>query len=830
MGETHVDSLERQLKLRLQKDIRDTTTLNILLELNKEYADINILKAYDYVNLTMEIAEHLGKRTAAGAAFNYLGQIYREQGLHALALQAYTRGYEIYKELNDTPAIVYALNDIGNIYFDRGEYELALKHYREALEMSKAVNFKHAWTLSLNNIGLTHMQRKEYKEAHKYFMQALNIRRTMNSDWLIAHSYSYLGINYQQMGEYDTALSYFRKAQDIFAAQKDESGLAATYGKIAAVYLEMKDKAKALHWFNEAASKYAESGNSRNLAHTYIQIGNIYAMDGQHREAVAYFKRAVPLAIDADQNLEEQEAYLRLSESYSKTGDYKQALYYYKRFDAVADSIYDRESTRKLINMQAQYELQEKDRELKASQNENSLKETALEADRRKIEFLFGLVMAVFIIAMLITVSYRNKLAANRSLKAKKEVIKSQKEEIEKSNEELKNAKDLAEASSLAKTEFLSRMSHEIRTPINGIIGFTDLLMQDDLPQESRSKLESIRYSANNLSVIINDILDLSKIEAGKVEFERLEFNVRQMAQELVNIASVSAQHKDIVINCNVDQKIPDRLTGDPTRLYQILLNLLNNAVKFTAKGSIKLDIDLLTRKDNRVRLQMKVSDTGIGIPADKLDSIFDNFHQAGADIHRVYGGTGLGLTIAQKLVELQGGSIKVESKPGQGSVFSFALDFDISEHQYGPNELPKQEELKDLQGMRILCVEDNLLNQMLLKQLFEKWNAEVTIAGNGEEGVTILEKASFDLVFMDLQMPVMDGHTATRIIRDSQSGVLNHEVPIVGLTADAFPETQAKVLEEGMNGLVLKPFKQEELYEAAFRFSQMYAARKQQL
>jgi PAS domain S-box-containing protein len=373
-------------------------------------------------------------------------------------------------------------------------------------------------------------------------------------------------------------------------------------------------------------------------------------------------------------------------------------------------------------------------------------------------------------------------------------------------------ARQRAEEAAQSKQIFMSTMSHEIRTPLNEVIGITNLLLQGSPREDQMDYIKTLRFSGNHLLTLVNDVLDYNKMESGKIVFEQVQFDMNDFLDEIMRSYSFRSKAKNLLFEIKKEGNVPQEVIGDQIRLNQILSNLLSNALKFTNHGGITVTIKELERKSNQSKIEFSVKDTGIGILKDKHTDIFESFTQASTDTARRFGGSGLGLAICKKLIELQGGTIKMESEPSVGSTFSFILTFTVAEKTIKDHFAEVPESFKGLEGKRILVAEDNKINFFVANKFLTGWGVIVTQAENGKLAIEELEKQDFDLILMDLHMPVMDGIEATRIIRSSEDPKIS-TIPIVALTAAIMSENHDKIDELKINDYVLKPFKPHDLF-----------------
>jgi signal transduction histidine kinase/ActR/RegA family two-component response regulator len=443
-------------------------------------------------------------------------------------------------------------------------------------------------------------------------------------------------------------------------------------------------------------------------------------------------------------------------------------------------------------------------------------------ADRWVIAAVMYLLGAYLAVTASITERLRNR--TRQAVRTARDLIgrlEQKTSALETQAAELDRARRDAEQASVAKSQFLATISHEIRTPLNGVLGTTDLLLDTPLSPSQRRYAETTHRSARSLLALVDDVLDLARIEAGRLVLQQLAFDVRALVEEAVDLMTVTARGKPVSVGCRLPEDLPARVEGDPLRLRQLLLNLLHNAVKFTDHGHVALEVRVLEETASHVRLRFEVSDTGIGIREDQLDSVFDVFTQADGSSTRRHGGSGLGLAIVRQLAELMGGHVDVQSQFGEGSLFTFEVR--LKKVAAGADEPARAPAAPSVAGRRVLLAEDDPVNQLVVTQMLEKLGCLVDLVEDGDAACRHAVHTPYDLVFMDCHMPHVDGYQATERIRQHEAASSGH-VPIVALTADALTVSRERCAASGMDDYLTKPVTFEVLRTAVERWSRQAA------
>jgi len=847
---------------KLAKLKEDTNKVNALIDLSGSYVSVNADEGIRYGTEGMSLAEKLGWEKGIAGASNSLGDNYIVKADYSTALEYYNKALKINRALNNEKGAALNLRNIGSINATKGNYATALSCFREALKIDEALEDKMSIARDLGNIGSIYQNQSNYAVALEYLLRALKLNEELHDKAGKAGILNSIGSVYISQGIFDQALDNYHKALDIVTELHDKNGIARNMKCVGNVYFSIRKYPEALECYNRAMEIHQELGDKSGIARNMGNMGNVYQEQGDYSRALMYLLRALKMneelgekypmannlgsigcmyltiardttgsirsdslipsgassnavdkkaalnlalnylirAVNIDReigNLNELQNFcMYLSQAYELSGKFKEALESYNEHILYKDSVFSVENNIKIAKLGEQREDELKQKMIEMQQ----LKIVA--AKHRKFFYIIGLAILV-VLSIGLLLRFRTARKTKYILEEKNRIIEGEKEVAD-------ILRSRAEKSEAFKRQFLTNMSHEIRTPMNAVNGMTDLLLDKNPRPEQLHYLEVISKSSDILLRLINDILDLSKIEAGKLEIESIDFSLYETINQVKETLAVSAAERGLSLIIAVDNNIPDAVTGDPYRLRQVLTNLGSNAIKFTEDGMVEITAVLQQLNSDVATILFEVTDTGIGIPAEKLKSLFDSFTQEQNADTGIYGGTGLGLAISKHLVELQGGHIQVRSMPGQGSVFSFELKLprgDVGNLQAGTKEKHTTDG-SALKGLRVLLVDDNEYNRMVASEtLLSKSDVVIDEATNGQEAINMLEQQDYDVILMDIQMPVMNGLDATRYIRSKLPAPKN-ATPIIALTASMLPGDMDLCDEVGMNGHLPKPFK----------------------
>ena len=759
----------------------DSMRLAVLDSLT-EYAPDGVWQIYnekmgELSKKLMENANPAIKKTAKihyASYINNIAVISCEKGDYNNGLEYYRQCTNLTEEIGDSMGLGLALNSTGAIYDRIGDHIRAMEVYERALLIEEKIKDRKNMVGTLNNIAALYGKKNDDERQLKYYQEAEKIGEDIK---LNNHIYSIvhrgLGDLMEKQGKHGQALEYYQ------------------------------------HGLKIAEDIVDPLGKASNLT----GIANVYFQQGKKTEALEFAKKALSISNEGGYLMDLEKASRLLRNIYESQDNFKDAFNMYKLEIKSRDSLASQENQKSLIRHQFQSAYDKKEIETKAIQdNKDAL--TAKEIERQKI-ILYSVIGGLVMLLLLSGVLYNRfllKKKSNQKLEVAYSELKSTQGELIRQKNTAEEQTQRAEQSEKFKEQFLANMSHEIRTPMNAVNGMTELLIDKNPRKDQMNYLDAIRKSSDTLLHIINDILDLSKIEAGKMELEKIDFSLRETLEQVRQTLSFRAEEKGLQLITEVENSIADVIIGDPVRLNQILVNLGGNAIKFTQRGSVHISVKKLNNSlsPSSCELYFSIIDTGIGIPKEKMETVFESFSQAHSSDSRKYGGTGLGLSISRQLVELQGGHILVESQEGSGTTFSFILNYPVGSSEKFQQRI-QQEQLVDgsiLNGLKILLADDNEYNRIVARDTLKgKADVAITEASTGKIAIQLIEKQEFDIVLMDVQMPVMDGYEATKYIRDHFSAPKN-SVPIIALTASVVRSDLDKCRESGMNSYVAKPFK----------------------
>jgi signal transduction histidine kinase/CheY-like chemotaxis protein len=682
-----------------------------------------------------------------------------------------------------------------------------------------------------NKLGLVYLRFKKPVKALEYFGNSLMWRKNLKDQKGMGVVFGNIGFSYSMLGKNDKAFEYFEASLKILKEEKYDLGLAIVNDFTGQAFYETKDYESAINYFKESQNIYHKTGNNKE-EERLKKIIELIALKGKNAKAITLISSSQTddsKGKDTVAKNKRNSDFFDIKHKKERSKEFKNIDQLSSETNLKPSQLSEEELLNKLhrdsIEMH-RLKMEHDSNDINLSHYDDSIvdakreeqiemlqgkiaevKKTLLEkqldfskAAQQRIWLLLGAVVFV-LVSLVFYIRYRTK---------KKDFIA-----LEQAHKELQQTRDKLIEAEQFKDQFLANMSHEIRTPMNAIIGASNLVLNTNLDDQQLKYMKAVKQSSENLLVIINDILDLSKIKAGKMEFESIPFHIKDVVEGVITTMRFKAEEKALTLQSNISSDVPFMLVGDQVRLSQVLLNLVSNAIKFTSKGTIRIDCKLKGMANDKAEIEFAVTDTGIGIPEDKYGKIFESFSQASADTTRLYGGTGLGLTISKQLVSLQGGTINVGSKVNVGTTFTVVIPFLIYDGVDKQNKSTQSNDLSanKLKNLRILLAEDNEMNQMIAIDTLESLIEGITIdvAFNGRIAVEKLQENNYDLILMDVQMPEMNGYEATQFIREEMPYPHN-KIKIMAMTASATKPEIDKCFSVGMDSYISKPFDPEDL------------------
>lgn len=680
-------------------------------------------------------------------------------------------------------------------YLDSEKFEKSLETARLSLNYATIIKDDYLIAASYNIIAANFDALSEFDKAIFFYKKGLAYANKTNNDTIKNYLNNNLGNVYCfEKKEYQTGINYYKKSLEFSEKVSDTSQIVFTKLNIAWAYFDIGQFENGLPYL-EYINKYHPKFGDKTTIVVFNMLNGMYSNHiGADKTAESYFLAAISLGEKFGEKNDLAFSHQEYSKFLLKKGDYKKAYENLVIYNKITDEIYNEGLLKKVNITGINLELDEYKREIDRIETENQLQAQSIKKSR--------IIVILFVIVFLVLLMLLYSLYKNYNFKKKVN------HDLTLSNVELLIAKDKAEEASHAKTQFVSTISHELRTPLYGVIGITNLLLDEHKELAKSPHLNSLKFSARYLLSLVNDILQINKIEENKIILENLTFNLPDEIKLVKNALSFISQSHNNKISVNIDSAIPEYLIGDKLRLAQIFMNLVSNALKFTKNGEVIISANLVKVENNMHHIEFQISDNGVGIEVADQDKIFEKFVQLGRN-DSDYQGTGLGLSIVKRLLGLFNSEISLESQVGVGTTFIFTIAFEYDPEK--TNEIINniKVDLSSGQIFKVLVVEDNKINQTITKKIIEKNNCSCFIVDDGFQALDVLNKEVFDVILMDINMPLISGFETTRKIR--LKGI---QTPIIALTAFAKDEITEEALDAGMNDIMIKPFESRKLFQ----------------
>lgn len=788
-------SLAQSLQAQVDTHLADDAVkVDLLVKLADANLFVNPERGEEIANRALELATRLEYPRGVANANRVLGRSYQFRGLYGEDVAYLATAYSVAEKAGLTDVAADVLRNMGSHYLYTGEFAEALEHFAEAVSRAKLSGKNILIAEAYLGMGTVYNLLGNHTDAEKNFQAGLKVFQDAGDMSGVAITYANLGEVRENIEDYDSAILYFDDALQIMEQVGDITNQAFIYASLGSVHRKRGDIAEAIKYYYHALEIGAEIGDLDILADVNSNLGGIYLDQGNLAEAGVALQAALKHSEQGGNREEQLRALHSLSEFYEKTGDFEQAYEQLVLHNILHDLLFPEDYSDRLAQLQMRFESTERRSEIDRLQRRGAESELIAERDRAQRNIAMGVVLVVIIVLLGVGNGYAIKTKAAKH--------------VQRQNQQLLDVGRELENANRVKSEILANTSHEIRTPLNGILGLVTLLLDSKIDKTQRHQIKSIEHSGRTLLHLVNDILDLSKIEANKLEIDVGPCNLRAELSVDLQIWREQAEAKGLVFKTEIADDLPRNVIAANARIQQILGNFVSNAIKFTESGSVTVRIRVLEDIENYVAVSFEVEDTGIGIARDQHDALFERFSQIDTSSSRSFGGTGLGLAISRELVEMMGGEIGVTGDEGEGSTFWFRLDLEKADEPVEEGEREEHNGVvtpdEGLKEFRIILAEDNEINRTVIEGLVRRAGYDIETAVDGEEVLARLRIEHFDLVLMDIQMPHIDGVTATKWIRAMDGEIAT--VNIVALTANAMAGDREKYLSQGFDDYISKP------------------------